>query len=398
MNIGNILVIGNSGVGKSKLIRSVLGERVSIHGWKNWDVMDKLRISESPELNFRLIDTMRFQPGYFNSVRAVKDVKEFLKEWMRYDADENPNIDLIWLCVDGTAANQIQETLLQYAKAITAWKNIPVIVVITKSYSKGDRAQNVALAEQAFADDPEMQKKMHKVIPVVAASYKIDELHFISPSGLIDLIRASNEFMPKGVKMNEKELTRFIRKRKRILTHEILRATVQSGISLGETPHNRDDLNALKAVQMGEIRKIATVYDIHPYDYLKDYEALLVSHTASEEALSNVLQSAGKASDRGVGQTVIHGTAMGSLVYIAGKISSELFRESDQNNTPMPPVSELDALFHKRMEETFYPHLPELFSALSVNDGDRAIRRAIVQAMEESTVKTAKANPVNESF
>ena len=393
MNIGNILVIGNSGVGKSKLIRSVLGEKVSIHGWKNWDVLDKLRISESPELKFRLIDTMRFQPGYFNSVRAVKDVKEFLKEWMRYDGEENPNIDLIWLCVDGTSGNQITDTLKQYAKAITSWKNIPVIVVITKSYSKGDRAMNVSLAEQAFERDPEMQKKLHKIIPVVAASYKIDDLHFISPFGLLDLIRASNEFMPQGVKMDEKEMTRFIHRRKKVLTHEVIRGTIQSGISLGETPHNNDDLNALKGVQMGEIRKVATIYEQKRSDLLKEFESRLVTHTASEEALSNVLQSAGKAADKGVGETIIHGTAMGSLVYAAGKMASLLFSEAYLKGTPIPEASELEHFFEKWMDEEFYPELSALFDSLSVNDGDRAIRRAIIYAFEGKKVKTARAMP-----
>ena len=46
MEKGNVLVIGNSGVGKSTLINAVLGEDVAKTGWGTNGTTDRLEIYE----------------------------------------------------------------------------------------------------------------------------------------------------------------------------------------------------------------------------------------------------------------------------------------------------------------------------------------------------------------
>ena len=60
MDRGNVLVIGNTGVGKSTLINAVLGEEKAKIGWGTRGGTDRLQIYESEELPFRLIDTVGF--------------------------------------------------------------------------------------------------------------------------------------------------------------------------------------------------------------------------------------------------------------------------------------------------------------------------------------------------
>ncbi|MGN1343692.1 MAG: GTPase, partial [Traorella sp.] len=52
MNKGNVLVIGNSGVGKSTLINAVLGEEVAPTGWGTSGLTGKLEIYESESAPF----------------------------------------------------------------------------------------------------------------------------------------------------------------------------------------------------------------------------------------------------------------------------------------------------------------------------------------------------------
>ncbi len=58
MERGNVLVIGNSGVGKSTLINAVLGEEKAKTGWGSKGTTDKLTIYESKELPFLIMDTV----------------------------------------------------------------------------------------------------------------------------------------------------------------------------------------------------------------------------------------------------------------------------------------------------------------------------------------------------
>ena len=68
MERGNVLVIGNSGVGKSTLINAVLGVEKTKTGAGISGTTDKLEIYESEELPFRVIDTIGFEPSYLKEL------------------------------------------------------------------------------------------------------------------------------------------------------------------------------------------------------------------------------------------------------------------------------------------------------------------------------------------
>ena len=55
MNKGNVLVIGNSGVGKSTLINAVLGEERAKTGWGTEGTTKALEIYEGKSLPFRVL-------------------------------------------------------------------------------------------------------------------------------------------------------------------------------------------------------------------------------------------------------------------------------------------------------------------------------------------------------
>ena len=66
MERGNVLVIGNSGVGKSTLINAVLGddcEKKAKTGYGIKGTTDKLEIYESSKIPFRVLELMAISRG-----------------------------------------------------------------------------------------------------------------------------------------------------------------------------------------------------------------------------------------------------------------------------------------------------------------------------------------------
>ena len=77
MGTGNVLVLGNSGVGKSTLINAVLGANVAITGWGTHGTTKKLEIYESADIPFRVIDSIGFEPGFINRKADIDFISEY---------------------------------------------------------------------------------------------------------------------------------------------------------------------------------------------------------------------------------------------------------------------------------------------------------------------------------
>ena len=80
MERGNVLVIGNSGVGKSTLINAVLGEKYALTGNGIEGTTKHLEIYESQEIPFRIIDTVGFEPSFVKELAAINAVKKWSKD------------------------------------------------------------------------------------------------------------------------------------------------------------------------------------------------------------------------------------------------------------------------------------------------------------------------------
>lgn len=105
---GNVLLIGNSGVGKSTLINAVLGDNVAKTGCGPEGTTRELAIYESREIAFRLIDTVGFEPSFFKENKAIRAVQKWSKNSAK-EGREDTQINVIWFCIDGTPASFLRK-------------------------------------------------------------------------------------------------------------------------------------------------------------------------------------------------------------------------------------------------------------------------------------------------
>ena len=77
MAAGNVLVIGNSGVGKSTLINAFLDEDeiAARVGWGISGTTSALEIYPAKKVPFQLIDTIGFEPSFLKRAKAIKASK-----------------------------------------------------------------------------------------------------------------------------------------------------------------------------------------------------------------------------------------------------------------------------------------------------------------------------------
>ncbi len=352
MKKGNILVIGNSGVGKSTLINAVIGEEVAPTAYGTHGTTPELKIYENENIPFRLIDTIGFEPSLFKRYKAIYAVQKWGKDCAKEGKEDN-NIHLIWFCVEGTSSKLFKETIHDLSQATNIWPSVPVIVVITKSYSIPDQKRNLDLVHKAFARQKKYSKNLEKVIPVVAETYQIDDKFFVPPSGISELIETTNNLLPDGVRAAQKDLSHFKLKRKRALAQGVVAVAASSAAVVGGIPIAFPDATILVPLEVTEVNGIAHVYGIDKTKEANQFVNSIVQagtvSVAAKEAISVIRAIPGI----NVGAAVLNAVIAAGIVFALGEGTIYAFEQVYLGNKTVEDVDWVKKLIESKITGQF---------------------------------------------
>lgn len=320
------MVIGNSGVGKSTLINAVLGEERALTGYGISGTTKDLEIYESEELPFRVIDTIGFEPTFLKERTAIRAVQSWSKNCAKEGKEDN-QINVIWFCVDGTSRKLFPKAIQSLARATDLWKSVPVIVVITKSYSVTERAENIEMVQKAFASQKKYGRNLKKIIPVVAATYELNETAFAAPEGITDLIDATNELMPEGVQAGTYDLANYKLSRRRYLAQGVVGVSTTSAVIVGAVPIPVADALILSPLELAEVNAIARIYGVKNDEKSKQLFNSIVevgTVSAAARALISALKSI---PGLNIGASVLNAVIAGSIVAALGEGTIYIFEQ-----------------------------------------------------------------------
>ena len=190
----NVMILGKTGVGKSTLINNMFSEKLAETGVGK-PVTTQIRKIEKPDFPLAIYDTPGLELGGENSVDSLlEQVTDQIKAGIK-SGDISHAIHCIWYCV-GTPSHRFEETEIEFLKRFldeTEYFNVPVIVVLTQSYSKKD-------AKVLKSEIEKENLKIANVVPVLAEDYEIDEDYVAKAFGLDRLSEIMNNVIPDGVK------------------------------------------------------------------------------------------------------------------------------------------------------------------------------------------------------
>lgn len=323
MERGNVLVIGNSGVGKSTLINAVLGNDVAKTGYGTSGTTDELEIHESEKIPFRVIDTIGFEPTFFKEQQAINAVKRWSKESSKEGKEDN-QINVIWFCVDGTSRKLFPKAIQSLSRATAMWKSVPVIVVITKSYSVPERKENIEMVQRAFATQTKYVKKLKKIIPVVASIYELNETAYAAPEGISELIDATNELMPEGIRAGAHDIAEFKLNRKRGLAQGVVGVATTSATIVGAVPVPIPDAMILAPLETAEVNAIAKIYGVKNDNVSKQFFNSIVEVGTVSLAAKSVISALKSVPIAG---SVLNAIIAGAIVAALGEGTIYVFEQ-----------------------------------------------------------------------
>lgn len=280
----NVLVLGASGAGKSTLIKSISGIEVATGvGEGN---TQKIEVYESKTWPLRFIDTKGFEYNFFKQLQTIHQIKKYTKQQTAEKDENEPGIDAVWYCVDGTVRRMFSDNIELMNKAIRGWKKVPVFAVLTKSYSEKDIPENIEVLQQVFAKSKSVNLK--KIIPVVAEEYAINDDISVMPKGIEELCAQTLECADEAKAINKENRERMVLLQKRHTANVVTAGSAGSAAIVGAVPLNFADAIVLVPLETALVKGIFKVYKVN-------FSADLVSGIIGSAIITNIAKGILKA-------------------------------------------------------------------------------------------------------
>lgn len=373
MERGNVLVIGNSGVGKSTLINTVLGSEVAESGFGSEGTTKELKIYESKEIPFRVIDTVGFEPSFGKQLMAINSVKK----WSKSSIKDNTKINMIWFCVDGTSRKLFAKTIKNLAKATTMWKSVPIVVVITKSYSKPERAENIAMVKEVFSDMKKFDENVKGIVPVVASTYMINETTFVPPEGIVELVDITNELMPEGIKAGDNDVYNFKLRRKMALAQSIVGLSVTSAATVGAVPIPFADALILGPIELAEIKGLAQLYEINKYKESSAFVDSIIEIGTVGAAAKLAIGSIKAIPGLNIAASVVNAVVAGSIVAAIGEGSIYVFEKIYKGEKTVEDIEWMKKVMENKLSSQFIDNVGAILDKVDKNATPKDIAKMI---------------------
>lgn len=378
MEKGNVLVIGNSGVGKSTLINAVLGEKYALTGNGIEGTTKHLEIYESQEIPFRIIDTVGFEPSFVKELAAINAVKKWSKDSAKEGKTDN-QINVIWFCVDGTSRKLFPKAIKDLTHATSMWPSIPVVVVITKSYAIPDRESNTLMVYDAFSSQKKYAKRLKKVIPVVAETYTLNENAYAPPEGITELIDTTNDLLPEGLKAAQHDIAAYKLNRKRALAHSVVGAATTSGIVVGAVPIPFPDAMILGTVEIAEVNALAIIYGIQKNEDSKKFLNSIVEAGTVSLAAKTAITTLKAIPGVNIGATALNAIIAGCIIATLGEGSIYAFEQVYLGKKTVEDIDWVRKLIESQFSSQFIDKAMMIAQMMTEKADKNAVKEAIFE-------------------
>ena len=360
----NVMLLGASGCGKSTLINAVLGEESAPAGstLSGGPVTRGIAVYENDALPFRLIDTAGCEFGLFAQTRLRRELRTFMRESIR-NADTEHLVHMIWFCIDGTV-RRIDPALLDYVYGVASdWKDVPVLLVITKSYSEEETGENVHMAREAIRLFNEKHRRapldVAGVLPVVAKAFPVSESLSILPRGLDELVLKTGELVPEAKDRTRDSVRNLDLKLKKNMAASVIAASAAGAAIVGAVPIPVADAAVLVPLQTAMLSSVARIYGVKDESFTNEIIDTILKVGGTTLAGRALLEALKGVPALNAAASLLNAGVAGAVTLAAGQICQFLFEKDytgERSRDAVDWENEIRTLFGK--------YLPDILSAL----------------------------------
>lgn len=330
MEFNNVIVLGYSGVGKSTLINAFMEKNVAQAKYGTEGTTKELKVYECDKLKLRFIDTVGFEPNSVNlpfiKPKAIKEVEKWVDK--NIEAGRNDTkISLIWFCIDGTSGKLFPFILDSFEKATRIWKSVPIIIVVTKSYSEPDKIKNQEMINEAFSKNAKLKDRVKSIVPVVAETFIINETqNSIAPvSGINELFNETIKYA--NPQAGQEDVTAYILSKLKTQANGIVGISSAAAAVVAGVPLPTPDATILTGIETMEINSISKIYGIKDDEKSKVFIKQIITAGTVGILAKSILSALKAAPFVNIGAIILNAVVASTITATLGEVSIMAFEQ-----------------------------------------------------------------------
>ena len=324
----NILVSGQTGVGKSTLINAVFRVPLAEEGTGK-PVTKNVQRYDVAGVPVTIYDTPGIELGH-----AKKDV---IRDYMKTIADSRKGgpdkvIHVAWYCIDA-GQTRVQDYDVEIVRALAA--EVPVILVLTQCID-GERAS--ALEKTIAAEKLPIEGSP---VRTLARERRVAG-HTIPPRGLEELVERTHDILPEAVRRAFTNAQGVVIRLKANQARAVVGASSAAAAGIGAVPIPVPDAAVLMPVQLGMLASINAIFGI---DMGSDRAVNLIRGLVGQGGIAVVGKQIAANLLRVIpGVSVINATVAAALTAALGEAYIQLCSEMLRRQAAGKPMPEADML------------------------------------------------------
>lgn len=326
----NILIIGQTGVGKSTLVNAVFRKPLAKAGTGKPVTKFNQRF-EDPSVPVTLYDTKGVELGD-SKRRVIRDFKRLIEKSRK--ADPKDHIHLVWYCIH-PEQTRIQDYDIDIIRSLA--EDIPVILVFTRTID-----DVAADALEATIAELELPIEGGRPIRTLAEPRRIGK-QTLKPRGLDELVLLTTELLPAAVRRAFISAQRIAIDLKADQGRGVVVAATGAAAVAAAVPVPAADAVMLMPVQLGMLAGVTAVFGVDLSD--EQAKKLIGAVTGGQQGVQKIGQKlAGQLARYVPGGNVLNATVAAALTGAMGEAYVRLCIEMLRREAAGKPMPDADML------------------------------------------------------
>jgi uncharacterized protein (DUF697 family)/GTP-binding protein EngB required for normal cell division len=328
LGLANILISGQTGVGKSTLINSVFRARLAAEGVGK-PVTKHVQRYQVGGVPVTIYDTPGIELGQ-SKKEVIREYKKTIRDSLSRPLDEH--VHIAWYCMSAETP-RVQDYDVDVIRALA--EEVPVLLVLTQCVDD----QRAAALEAAIAAE---HLPVHGSPLRTLARERTVAGHTIPPKGLEELVERTHEILPEGVRRAFTNAQGVVIRFKVRHARAVVGAASAAAGTVGAVPIPVSDAVVLMPIQVGMLAGITAIFGV---DVTRGHITQLIRGLAK----TGGTEWAGKALVQALlkvvpGAELINAAVATAITLALGEAHIQLCRELLHRQASSGPMTDADML------------------------------------------------------